>query len=140
MSTKNPIRQFDRHEDFDRVPVLDEGLFEDRTVQSVFRKQNTGAYNIVVLIDNQHEQIVVEPNGNRCSECSHNETTTIPDSVSATTAIEKRAKSSCKHATAAASLPPTGNCECGCWVMEKESTQTDDGTELIRCSLCGRVQ
>jgi hypothetical protein len=93
-----------------------------------------------VLIDETHDTIHIEPTGDHCSECNHNERPEISRGMPAKAAQAERAKANCKHAKVAAARPHTSQCDCGSWTMIERGPVTERIGPTTHCADCGDRQ
>lgn len=140
LTKQNPIRHFAQNDDYDRVPILDSMHIDGRQVVAAFKQFREDGHNEIALIDDEHDVIRVEPNGEYCSECDDNERPEINRGTPARAAQGERAKASCKHAAVARQRPFKSQCECGSWVMVEKGPVTERVGPTTRCAECGSLQ
>jgi hypothetical protein len=140
LTKSNPIKHHQLDDDYDRVPVLDSMSVDGSQIVSAFKQFREHDDNEIVLIDDDHEVIRVEPSGDYCSECNDNETPEIERGMPAKAAQHERRKSECKHAAVANDLPHTTQCDCGSWVMVQRGPVTERIGPTTHCAECDELQ
>jgi hypothetical protein len=136
---KDPIRRLEQHDEFKQRPVYRNQRVAGEVIIAAFKSYNDHRPTVVKLVTESNEEITVEPRGDACSMCDKNSAPEIERGMPAKAAQAERANARCTHATAAANLPKTSPCECGCMEILQTGPAIKRLSPVGQCASCNQT-